>query len=132
MKHFKFEPRGKRRIHKKPDAGEIGACRFWLDREIGIVRPKLFIALGASALLALTGRTLPVQAMRGIVKPVAGWEPKPHGAALHAGPNAAILATVHPSFLLRLEGEERKRAEWNAFLADLRAGAAHVAGLAAR
>jgi DNA polymerase len=131
VKHFKFEPRGKRRIHKKPNAEEIGACRFWLDREIGIVRPKLFIALGASALLALTGRTLPVQASRGLVKPVAGWEPKPHGAATHAGVDAAILATVHPSFLLRLEGEDRKRAEWHAFLADLRAGSAYVAGLAA-
>ena len=105
VKHFKFEPRGKKRIHSKPNAGEIDACRWWLDIERSLVKPKLIVAMGASAVRAVTGKTQPVKAFRARV------------AELEGG--GRMMGTVHPSYLLRLRSEEEKRVEWRAFLDDL-------------
>jgi len=107
VKHFKWEPRGKRRIHKKPNAGEIAACRPWLDAEIQIVRPRAIVCLGATASQALLGRAFKVTAHRG---------------ELLASPLAPIvLATVHPSSLLRAPDDETRRRETERFIDDLRA-----------
>lgn len=104
VKHFKFVPRGKRRIHQKPNTSEIKICRQWFERERGIVRPKLIVALGATAAYSVFGKAMPVQKSRGeIVKLADG---------THA------LITVHPSFLLRVLPEDRER-EYKAFLRDL-------------
>jgi uracil-DNA glycosylase len=105
VKHFKFEPRGKKRIHKKPGSREIAACNGWLAQEIDLVRPCLIVALGATAVSALTGRATALKDVRG------------HETTLPNG--VRMLATVHPSFLLRLSDPEDKRREWKAFLADL-------------
>ena len=105
VKHFKFARRGQRRIHEKPDAGEVRHCRWWLDAERRIVRPKLIVALGATAVLGVTGKAAPIGESRGVVR------------LLEDGAHALI--TVHPSYLLRIREEERKRAEWRAFLEDL-------------
>jgi uracil-DNA glycosylase len=91
VKHFKFEPRGKRRIHKKPNTGEIDICRWWLDEERRLVRPKLIVAMGATALRGLTGKSVTISSVRGNFMPL--------------GDGASMLATVHPSYLLRLEDE---------------------------
>ncbi len=106
VKHFKFEPRGKRRIHKKPDRPEIEACRWWLDREVAVVRPELIVALGATAGQALYGRAVRVMSERGAVSE------DPRGFRL--------MLTVHPSFLLRLPNAEAKEREFSAFVADLK------------
>ncbi len=105
VKHFKFEPRGKKRIHSRPNAGEIDACRWWLDIERTLVKPKLIVAMGASAVRGVTGKTQPVKAFRARV------------TALEGGGH--MMGTVHPSYLLRLRSEEEKRVEWRAFLDDL-------------
>jgi len=105
VKHFKFEPRGKRRVHMKPSGGEVSKCRFWLDREISAVKPKLVVALGATAMLGLTGRPVPVTKARGQVI---------------AADSFSILVTVHPSYLLRLPEKERAEAEYERFVKDLR------------
>lgn len=114
VKHFKFEPRGKKRIHKKPGAREIAACRGWLGRELEIVRPRLVVALGATAATALTGAATTLKAVR--------------GRTLERADGQAMRATVHPSYLLRLPDQEAKKAEWRAFLDDLDA-ARRIAGL---
>ncbi|KQP76953.1 DNA polymerase [Methylobacterium sp. Leaf111] len=104
VKHFKFEERGKRRIHQKPTAGEVSHYRWWLDRELDFVAPKLVVALGATAVLALTGKQIPITRARGpadFEKPYAGF------------------ITVHPSYLLRLPDEAKAEA-YAAFVADLR------------
>lgn len=106
VKHFKFVVRGKRRIHQSPGAGEIAACRFWLDRERDFVKPELVVALGASAVKALTGHTGSLASMRD------------RDLALEDG--TRLIATVHPSYLLRLPDEAAKRRESERFLADLR------------
>ncbi|WP_309084473.1 UdgX family uracil-DNA binding protein [Chelativorans sp.] len=105
VKHFKFEPRGKRRVHMKPSAGEVTKCRFWLEREIAAVRPKLIVALGATAMLGLTGRTVAVTKERGRVLPFQG---------------CSILVTVHPSYLLRLPDADLAALEYRRFVEDLR------------
>ncbi|MEF3366611.1 UdgX family uracil-DNA binding protein [Methylocystis sp. 9N] len=106
VKHFKFEPRGKRRLHKKPDAGEIDACRWWLDRERALLRPGLIVALGATAIRGALGRSEAVSRLR--------------GEFIELEDGAQFLATVHPSSLLRLKDESDKRQAWRGFLADLR------------
>lgn len=106
VKHFKFEQRGKRRIHQKPNAGEVRACRFWLQQELGFVRPRLVVALGATALQALTGKAGPLTAAR--------------DRELVLEDGTPLLATVHPSFLLRVPDEETKERELTRFIADLR------------
>ncbi len=106
VKHFKHEPRGKRRLHKTPDAGEVQACRWWLDAERRLVRPKVVVALGATAALAVFGKPTPIGANRGRALPLAG--------AAHG------VVTYHPSYLLRLPDEAAKKAAFKLFVADLR------------
>jgi probable DNA metabolism protein len=103
VKHFKFEQRGKRRIHSKPDGGEITACRFWLEQERAILRPALTVALGATAARSLFGKATTITAMRG------------RAFALPEGGEAWV--TVHPSFLLRVRDD--KEAEYARFVEDL-------------
>ena len=115
VKHFKFAPRGKRRIHSRPDSGEIQACRWWLDAERSLVSPTLIVALGATATEALTGTG------KGILKRRGGIE---------AGPDATpVFVTVHPSYLLRLPSEIDRTEAKNGFVADLQAAFAHLEGL---
>ena len=106
VKHFKWEPRGKRRIHKKPNSIEIAACRQWLDAEIEIVKPQIIVCLGATAAQALLGRAFRVTQQRG--------ELLPFDAAPH------ILATVHPSSILRAQDDESRHREFELFVKDLR------------
>ncbi|MBN9478790.1 MAG: UdgX family uracil-DNA binding protein [Bordetella sp.] len=105
VKHFKHEPRGKRRLHKTPNAGEVQACRWWLDHERRLVRPRLILALGATAGLAVLGRKPAVQAERGRI--------------LTTPEGARVLLTVHPSYLLRLPDAATRAEERRRFLADL-------------
>lgn len=116
VKHFKFEPRGKRRIHKKPDTGEIDICRFWLDAEIDIVRPRVVVAMGATAVRGVLRRPMPINANRGRLIEL----PDGHGKA---------VITVHPSYLLRLKEDRDKRREFDSLVKDLRF-AAQTAGKA--
>ncbi len=109
VKHFKFEPRGKRRIHAKPDSGDIEACKFWLELERREIRPALTVLLGASAARAVLGRTVTISRERS--RPIA------------LDGNSQALVTVHPSYLLRLPDEESKQREYAAFVADLRQAA---------
>jgi uracil-DNA glycosylase len=106
VKHFKWEPRGKRRIHKKPNSAEIGACRPWLETEIALVKPRVIVCLGSTAAQALLGREFRVTAHRGerIDSPLA----------------PVVMATVHPSSLLRAPDEESRRRETQLFVEDLR------------
>jgi DNA polymerase len=107
VKHFKWEPRGKRRIHAKPSAGEITACRPWLDAEIAVVQPRVIVCLGATAAQALLGRQFRVSRDRG---------------QLVSSPLAPrVLATVHPSAVLRAPDDETRRRERQRFIDDLRA-----------
>src|SRR5213078_4594036 len=109
VKHFKFEERGKRRIHKEPRASEIGACRPWLDTEIALVRPRVIVCLGATAAQALLGSSFKVTRQRGTVVP--------------SSLPARVLATVHPSSILRAPDEKARRLEMTRFTDDLRAAA---------
>jgi DNA polymerase len=97
VKHFKYETRGKRRIHQRPNAGEVEQCRWWLNREIALVRPKLVVAMGATALYALTGGKEKISEIRG--RPI----PMQEGRTL--------FITVHPSYLLRLPDAQEKERE---------------------
>jgi uracil-DNA glycosylase family protein len=92
VKHFKWEPRGKRRLHKKPTAAEIDACNVWLDRELTAVKPRVVIALGGTALRALTDRALPIESAR--------------RQDLWYGTSVRIVATYHPSAILRARDEQ--------------------------
>ncbi len=105
VKHFKFEPRGKRRIHATPDRTEIQVCRFWLDQERALVRPAVTILLGASAARAVLGRAVTISRERGKPIPLEGGQ---------------VMVTTHPSYLLRLPDEESKEREFAAMVADLR------------
>jgi uracil-DNA glycosylase family protein len=105
VKHFKFELRGKRRIHKSPSQREVAACNHWLEDEIALVQPVAMVALGATAAKSLLGRAVPVLANRG------QWLPRPDGLQ--------VLVTLHPSALLRVDSEEREAA-FETFVADLR------------
>ena len=111
VKHFKFEPRGKRRIHQKPDQGEITACGPWLAEERRLVRPAVLLMLGATAARAVLGRAVTISRERGRPIPLPGEQ---------AGGNTQGFVTVHPSYLLRLPDEDAKRREYAAFVADLR------------
>ena len=112
VKHFKFEPRGKRRIHAKPDAGEIDACRWWIDQERMLLRPRVTVALGATAARSLLGRVVTIGKERG--RPIT----LPGSAETGGGGQAWI--TVHPSFLLRIPEPDRAAEEYARFVADLR------------
>ena len=106
VKHFKWEPRGKRRIHKKPNSMEITACKPWTDAEIDLIRPDVIVCLGATAAQALLGRQFKVTTSRG------AWVPSPLAPF--------VMATVHPSSLLRAPDEETRRREMQRFIDDLR------------
>ena len=110
VKHFKWEPRGKRRIHKKPSELEINACHQWLERELALVQPALIVALGATAARAVFGRATAIEKNRGRVIPA---------AQAKLGIDADVLVTVHPSFLLRVPDEDRDAA-YERFVADLK------------
>ncbi|PKA42191.1 uracil-DNA glycosylase [Rhizobium sullae] len=105
VKHFKFEPRGKRRMHSKPNAGEIQRCAWWLGAELGILQPKLVVALGATALYSLLGPKVKVTAERGRVL-----QPENH---------PPVLVTIHPSYLLRIRDEEDANVNRANFVKDL-------------
>jgi DNA polymerase len=106
VKHFKWEPRGKRRIHKKPNAGEISACRPWLEAEIALVKPKVIVALGATAAQILLGPKFRVTKQR--------------GQFLESTLAPYIMATVHPSSILRVPDVETRHVEHRRFIADLK------------
>lgn len=108
VKHFKFEQRGKRRLHKKPGDLEIAACHQWLERELQALNPDLIVVLGATAARSVFGRATAIEANRGRVIP-----------ASQSGHRSDILVTVHPSFLLRVPSED-KPAAYQRFVADLR------------
>jgi DNA polymerase len=110
VKHFKHEMRGKRRLHKKPNAYEIDRCRWWLDIERALLKPSVVVALGATAARALAGRPLAIGKARGEAIPLAD--------------GARLVVTIHPSYLLRIRDAGDKRAEYARFLADLRVAAA--------
>ncbi|MEJ0078967.1 MAG: UdgX family uracil-DNA binding protein [Alphaproteobacteria bacterium] len=112
VKHFKFEPRGKRRIHQKPNNNEIEACRWWLDNELGLIAPRITVALGATAARALTGRDTTISRSRGRLM------------TLREGVEGFV--TVHPSFLLRLPDEQSKAREYDRFVSDLKLIARHL------
>ena len=115
VKHFKFEPRGKRRIHARPDTGEITACRWWLDAERAALKPRIIVALGATAARGITGKAVTISRTRGqaIVQP----------------DGSELWITVHPSFLLRIEDPVAAAAERAHFVADLRQVAERLAAL---
>ena len=106
VKHFKFVPRGKRRIHSKPESGEIEACKWWIDQERALIKPLVTVALGATAARSLTGRAVTISRAR--------------GAPLTLDDGSECWVTVHPSFLLRIPEEGRRREEKYRFLADLK------------
>ena len=103
VKHFKFEQRGKRRIHSKPSAGEVKHYRWWLEKELDLVKPRLIVALGATAARALAGKPISVLRHRG-----------PYRFADHPG-----YVTVHPSFLLRMPQVDQAKA-WTQFVSDMK------------
>jgi DNA polymerase len=105
VKHFKHALRGKRRLHRRPDPGEIEACRWWQRIERDLVKPKLMVALGATAARSVFDRVITINKVRGRVLPVLD------------GGNA--LVTIHPSYLLRLQEERDKQAEYSRFIKDL-------------
>lgn len=105
VKHFKWVPRGKRRIHKKPNMGEITACRPWLEAELKVVRPRAVVCLGATAAQGLLGRDFRVT--------------KHRGELLESPLAELVMATVHPSSILRAPDEETRKLELKAFTEDL-------------
>ncbi|MET0748660.1 MAG: UdgX family uracil-DNA binding protein, partial [Rhizobium sp.] len=105
VKHFKYEPRGKRRIHQKPTMGEVRHCRWWLDGERALIRPKLTVALGATALFALTDSRQKLEDVRGRPLPL--------------GDGQSLFVTVHPAYLLRIPDEVRKAEETARFRQEM-------------
>jgi uracil-DNA glycosylase family 4 len=112
VKHFKWTPRGKRRIHAKPNGLEVAACRPWLDAEIDAGRPDLVVCLGATAAQALLGRDFRVTKHRGEVLTLPDGTP--------------VTATVHPSSILRMPGEDARHAAMEEFVHDLRTAVAEL------
>jgi uracil-DNA glycosylase family protein len=105
VKHFKWEPRGKRRIHAKPNSAEIAACRPWLETEIALIQPRVLVCLGATAAQALLGKAFKVSQQRGTFVP--------------STRAPRVTATVHPSSILRAPDDESRRADLKQFVADL-------------
>ncbi len=112
VKHFKHEMRGKRRLHKRPNSYEIERCRWWLERELAIVKPEVVMALGATAARSLFGRPMAIG--------------KNRGYELHLNDGTRAFITIHPSALLRIEERADKEREYHAFVADLRRAAASL------
>jgi DNA polymerase len=114
VKHFSWEPRGKRRLHKKPRTSEIEACRPWLDAELEAVSPKLIVCLGATAAQTILGRTFRLTVHR--------------GELIRRAKTVPVVATIHPSAVLRAPDHESREAAYQGFVADLRLAAAAVKG----
>ena len=112
VKHFRFTRRGKRRLHEKPNAAQVRACRPWLEAEVSVVRPSLIVLLGATAAQAVMGPAFRVSRQRGQVL----------GSPL----GVAVLATVHPSSILRATDDESRDAAMSSFIADLQVAAGHL------
>ena len=112
VKHFRWTRRGKRRLHEKPNAGQIRACRPWLDGEIEAVRPRIIVLLGATAAQAVMGPAFRVSKQRGEV--------------LNSPVGLPVVATVHPSSILRAADNESREAAMSSFIADLRVAAKHA------
>jgi len=106
VKHFKFEARGKRRLHKKPNAHEIDRCRWWLETERVIVKPEVIVAMGTTAVRGITGRPTAISKLRGAPVPLEN--------------GARLVATIHPSYLLRIKDDDDKAAQYALFVEDLR------------
>jgi uracil-DNA glycosylase len=112
VKHFRWTRRGKRRLHEKPNAGQVRACRPWLEAEIEVVRPRLIVLLGATAAQSVMGPVFRVSRQRGEVLPSPFSVP--------------VLATVHPSSILRAADDKSREAAMSSFIADLRVAARHA------
>lgn len=106
VKHFKFEQRGKRRLHKRPNAYEIQCCKWWNDIERALVDPKLVVALGATAARSLTGKPVPINRVRGELLPL--------------DETRKLVVTIHPSALLRIKDSDDKKREFTGLVDDLR------------
>jgi len=106
VKHFKFEQRGKRRLHKKPNASEIEACRWWLERERAIVKPKVIVAMGATGARGVLGRTVTIAKVRGEI--------------LSEQDGSRVIVTIHPSYVLRQQDDASREREYKGLVADLR------------
>jgi uracil-DNA glycosylase len=117
VKHFKFEMRGKRRLHKRPNAYEIERCKWWFEQERAIVKPAAIVAMGATAARSLFGRVVTIAKMRGEVHRLAD--------------GTAALVTIHPSYLLRIQDEADKEREYRHFVSDLRLALKTVSARAA-
>ena len=117
VKHFKFVQRGKRRLHNKPDGGEIAACRWWIDHERELIRPDLTVALGATAARSLFGKVVTISATRG----------KPQTLA----DGGECWVTIHPSYLLRIREDADRRTERKRFVDDLKRISKRAEALAA-
>jgi uracil-DNA glycosylase len=115
VKHFKHEMRGKRRLHKRPNAYEIDRCRWWLEHERAIVRPVAIVALGATAARSVLGRTVTVSKFR--------------GRAHHLDDGTVAVVTIHPSFLLRIKDAADKEREYRNVLSDLRSARKLIAAI---
>jgi uracil-DNA glycosylase family protein len=113
VKHFKFEPRGKRRLHIKPSATEIEACHWWLGEELRLVAPKLVMALGGTAARALLGHPVIVSQLR--------------GTPIRLSATAHLWVTIHPSFLLRVSDDAQRRGEYARFVRELSEALAWIA-----
>ncbi len=113
VKHFKFEPRGKRRLHKRPNAYEIDRCHWWLDFERAVVKPDIIVALGATAVRSVSGRPTSINKIRGRI--------------LTLQDGGRMLATIHPSYILRIDDEADKRTQYRRFVADLKICARNAA-----
>ncbi len=111
VKHFKFEPRGKRRLHKKPNAYEIERCHLWFDLERKLVKPEIIVALGTTAVRSVSGKPIAISKIRGRVMDIDGI--------------GRMLATIHPSFILRVREDDERHALFAQFVADLKK-CAHV------
>jgi uracil-DNA glycosylase len=109
VKHFKYEMRGKRRLHKRPNNYEIERCKIWLDWERNLVKPSTIVALGVTAARGLTGRTLTIGKVR--------------GKTLTTADGTLLIVTIHPSALLRMEDADERHAAYRSFVADLKAAA---------
>src|SRR6478672_4845139 len=114
VKHFKFEPRGKRRLHKKPNAYEIERCKWWFEQERAIVKPELIVALGATGARAVMGRAVTIGKLR--------------GEALSLDDGTRVVITIHPSALLRTQDDDERHAAYAAFVKDLKAAARLASG----
>jgi DNA polymerase len=112
VKHFKWEPRGPRRIHERPNAGEVAACRMWLEIEIATIQPRVIVALGAIAARALVGPAVRVTRDR--------------GRAIESPLAPVVMVTVHPSSILRAPDPETRRKSMVDFVRDLRSAAKHL------